>query len=418
VNLLERLVFLLFLFSIPVQLGKHFWPSFSLVQGIRVDYLSPTLYLSDIFLILLFLIYFYHLKKELKSFLLSPLTLGFLTVFLIGGALSSSFGAFLFGILKFLEFSFLGFYIAQNFKGFKKLPFLFPFILGALLEFVILFLQFLGQSSLGGFFYFLGERTFSVSTLGIAVFKLQNTLILRPYGTFPHPNVLAYYLFFTFVLTLFWLDVEKIKEVFFKTSFLIILGIGIFLTFSRVIVLEMIAVLIFWVFLNNKNFKYKKTILILLSFAVPLLFLAFWGRLFSDFYKDIFLRFNLLRISVFIFRDNPIFGVGLNNFYFEEAFYQKTVTPTLLQPVHNIYFLFLSETGIAGLLLLLLFLKKTLLQITEKIKEKKYSKNLSTALFVLFLATLFIGLFDHYPLTLQQGQLITAILLGIIYSKT
>lgn len=414
----EKLFFLLFLFSIPVQLGKHFWPSFSLVQGIRVDYLSPTLYLNDIFLILLFLFSFYRLRKELKSFILSPLYLGFLTVFLIGGVFSSNFMASFFGILKFLEFSFLGFYVAQNFKSFKKFSFIFPFILGSLLEFVILSLQFLGQSSLGGPFYFLGERTFSASTLGIAVFKLHDALILRPYGTFPHPNVLAFYLFFTFVLTLFWLDVKKVRELILKTVFLIILGIGIFLTFSRVIVLEMLVVLIFWGFLNIKGFKKRKRVLIFLSFIILVTLLAFWGRLFSDFSKDIFLRVDLLKISIFLFKDSPVFGVGVNNFYFKEAFYQKTVTPTLLQPVHNIYFLFLSETGITGLLLMFLFLKETFLQILKKMQMEKNDNNLSIALFVLFLATFFIGMFDHYPITLQQGQLVTAVLLGIIYSKT
>jgi O-antigen ligase len=124
-----------------------------------------------------------------------------------------------------------------------------------------------------------------------------------------------------------------------------------------------------------------------------------------------------LKISVFLFKDNPIFGVGVNNFYFNEAIYQKNITPIFLQPVHNIYFLFLSETGVGGILLVFLFLKKTFSRILKKVREKKDDKNLNTGLFILFLATLFIGIFDHYPVTLQQAQLITALLLGIIYSE-
>ena len=38
----------LFLLLIPTQLGKHFWPEWSYFLGIRVDYLSPTLYLLDL----------------------------------------------------------------------------------------------------------------------------------------------------------------------------------------------------------------------------------------------------------------------------------------------------------------------------------------------------------------------------------
>ena len=51
-NLVERLekIFLIgFLVTIPTQLGLHFWPEWSKVAGIRVDYLSPVLYLTDIF---------------------------------------------------------------------------------------------------------------------------------------------------------------------------------------------------------------------------------------------------------------------------------------------------------------------------------------------------------------------------------
>jgi hypothetical protein len=44
----------LFLLLIPTQLGRHFWPEWSYVLGIRVDYLSPTLYLLDLIWLVLF----------------------------------------------------------------------------------------------------------------------------------------------------------------------------------------------------------------------------------------------------------------------------------------------------------------------------------------------------------------------------
>src|SRR5438045_3586285 len=45
--------YLLFLF-LPTQFGKHFWPEFSFVYGLRLDYLSPTIYLTDILTIIIF----------------------------------------------------------------------------------------------------------------------------------------------------------------------------------------------------------------------------------------------------------------------------------------------------------------------------------------------------------------------------
>ena len=42
-----------FAFLLPSQLGKHYFFSFSYLSGIRVDYLAPTLYMTDIIAIIL-----------------------------------------------------------------------------------------------------------------------------------------------------------------------------------------------------------------------------------------------------------------------------------------------------------------------------------------------------------------------------
>ena len=48
----SNLLLALIIFLMPTQLGLHFWPLSSLVYGIRVDYLAPTIYFLDILLIL------------------------------------------------------------------------------------------------------------------------------------------------------------------------------------------------------------------------------------------------------------------------------------------------------------------------------------------------------------------------------
>src|SRR3989338_7356441 len=63
--------FLLFLFILllPTQLGKHFFFDFSYLSGVRVDYLAPTIYLTDILALLLLIINFksfWHFLKEKK----------------------------------------------------------------------------------------------------------------------------------------------------------------------------------------------------------------------------------------------------------------------------------------------------------------------------------------------------------------
>src|SRR5687767_12118252 len=51
-------IFFSFLLFLPTQLGIHFWPDFSSIFGIRVDYLSPTIYLTDLLVFFLILKFF------------------------------------------------------------------------------------------------------------------------------------------------------------------------------------------------------------------------------------------------------------------------------------------------------------------------------------------------------------------------
>ena len=46
-----HLLFQIFIFLLPTQLAYHFWPNWALVYGIRVDYLAPAVYLTDILVI-------------------------------------------------------------------------------------------------------------------------------------------------------------------------------------------------------------------------------------------------------------------------------------------------------------------------------------------------------------------------------
>ena len=68
-------------------------------------------------------------------------------------------------------------------------------------------------------------------------------------------------------------------------------------------------------------------------------------------------------------------------------------TTRFLQPVHNIYLLLLSEAGVIGLFMFLWILWRA----------KKHW---------VILIVFFLGLVDHYFLTLQQGQLLLVILLS------
>lgn len=407
----QKVIFFLFLLSIPFQVGKHFWPEFSFVNGIRVDYLSPTLYLSDILFIFLFLFSIKSLYGPCLLILKKPLVGLTLSIFLLGSIFSMHFEAVFYFIIKFLEFLYIGIFVSYKLNKKNLSIAIWSLCCGAVTEAVIMFLQFIYQSSLGGWIYYLGERTFTSSTIGISTFRWGETMLLRPYGTFPHPNVAAFYFFFCFTLFLF-LTVKSKNFTRLKKIILCILLLGIVLSFSRVVILLTIFVIFYSFFtvkIRNRKFfigYYLACSLVLLSILLQ--------RLEFSFLRDIYFRLDLIKIAFLVFLKNPIFGVGLGNFYYHEILFQRNITPTLLQPVHNIYLLWMVQTGLAGGILMFIFLKKVISRAMVFFRENNRMK---TSVALVVFGTILIGIFDHYLITLQQGQVMLALLLGLTFSR-
>lgn len=395
-----RIVFFALLATFPIQLGKHFWPYFSFVQGIRVDYLSPTLYLSDILLFLLLIVSPITLKKDFLKWISHSLPFWTLSTILVGALLAQEKAGALYGILKFVEFSYLGYFIYKSVRRNDLDDISFVFVLWGIVETIIAMFQIFAQRSLGGPFYYLGERTFDASTPGIAAFHFNYTLIMRPYGTFPHPNVLAFYL----LCSLVFLLVIK-GNIPFKTILQYIVGLilllGIFLTFSRIVlILGLFAAFAFILKRTSKHTSYP--IIVGTILAAGVLFIL-RGK--SEFITDFFLRLQLIKIGVLVFVKNILFGVGLNNFFIHEIFFQKNVTPILLQPIHNIYFMWIVQTGLAGLIIGTFFIKTVINTLSPR----------PFACFLLLSAAI-CGIFDHYFITLQQGILLFVFLIGIYFN--
>ena len=421
---IENALFFLTLLFLPTQLGRHFWPSFSYILGIRTDYLSPTLYLTDILILLLFIFFIASLKLRpfpslFKKFFWSSSSLLFLVlIILIGISLSKNPLAGLYGLLKLLEFIFFGAYTTHFITkiNFKKI--LFVFSVAIIFESVLSVAQYLKQSSIGGFFYFFGERTFNGQTPAVANASINGDLILRVYGTFSHPNVLGGYLLIGMTLILF--NLGSTKKQLEKILYLISLTCGtlvLILTFSRIaILLWLIILFIFLISRAGKNFL-KKNIAFFLIFISIVIFLIFYTPIISRFAnlrlsdESFFQRENLLKNSLVIMKNHPFFGTGLNNFLIELSQVQKTNTVTFyLQPVHSIFLLVTAQTGILGLIYFIGFLAKTF-------KKALAERDLINYKIIIFLSILILGSFDHYFLTIQQGQLLLSFILGLIWAR-
>ncbi len=406
----EKILLFLLFASFPIQLGKHFWPQFSFVHGIRVDYLSPTIYVSDILLLLFILVSLPRIGKTFFYFLIKPVPLFFLAILALSTLFSNHSEVSLISSLRMIALFYLAFYIASTIKKkeIKKIIFLFSG-LAVLQSFIIIF-QFVLQRSVGVVLYYLGERSFSSSTPGIATFQMNGSLLLRGYGTFPHPNVAAFFLFVSFVHLLFY----KVL----KTTFLIIIFLGILFTFSRIIILSSIAAIVYSQLSSGKNKKGKKAVSVVgITLALLLVELLLLPRFLNGILKDWLYRIELLRIFGQIFLQHPLFGVGINSYFYPESEFQKTVSPILLQPVHNMYLLWAVQTGLGGIVVLFLFLKRILQKIFLYIKMTKKNA-LRKSMVILMITVCIVGFFDHYLLTLQQGSLLGAFVAGLFFSKT
>jgi O-antigen ligase len=261
---------------------------------------------------------------------------------------------------------------------------------------------------LGGVFWWLGERTFSASTIAIALTSVNGSLFLRPYATFPHPNVLAGFLAVI-------LPVLIMKKPKFYQSIFILGTVSLFLTFSRSawISLGLSLAIIAGLNLQKKtNFKPNKTHLLLLIVGVFFI-LASVKNLAQESQADpISLRKDLNLVALRMARSSPLIGVGLGNFLvvMPEFYKEKGHQIYYLQPVHNIYLLILAETGAIGLTIFFLFILLTVRVLVRK-------KLLFSPIILPLFSILFLGLFDHYFLTLQQGQILTSLFLGLSWAE-
>lgn len=420
--LLDRIFFSLLLVFLPTQLTKHFFFDFSLVLGSRIDYYAVQISLTDIFLLLTILFWFIRRGKEVylktinkfkKSYIF------FIACFIILNLLVSPSKELVFlKLIKLVEFSLLFVYIIFEKITFKSsIKYL---LIGALYSSFIAIWQFIKQSSLGGFWQYFGERNFYVSTPGISKADIFGRLYLRPYATFPHPNVLAGFLSLLLpLLTIFSGNIKSKKQKLFILALFIVLTIALLLSFSRVAIVVGLLGFTGSLFLLKKQNKFLNTPLNYLLITLIFLLIVFGELIGGRFYNllvgtedTLVQRYELIKASLSMFLINPVFGIGLNNFIkFLPSTSNFLLNNNLLQPVHNTYLLILSETGIVGLVFFMLLLYSVYKKIQQTSSTQK------SVFSVIFYQLLILLFFDHYFYTLQQGQLLFTILISFMIKK-
>ncbi len=434
---IHRTLFYILLILLPTQIGLHFWPSWSFVLGRRVDYLSPTLFLTDIIVVALLICWFFDSlsvfrnKKKIHTIInRSPLvflTLGVFICFIIDNIMHAvNVPVAIYAWIKFFEYAVLGLYIVKT----KPAVNIVSLCLGAAMFYssVIAISQFFLRHSVGGVLWWIGERTFSLETPGIAKIALCNLtrlscpIFLRPYATLPHPNVLGGFLGVVLLLV-GTTDFEAFKKIiprrvhidhliflFLQWILLIVGAASLILTFSRsawaMVLLASAAVLI----LRHLNKQKVRVLLIgiLIFFAVVIFYI--FSAHFSD--ESLVVREQLNNAALSIIQAHPLVGVGLGNFLVALPTFIPSRQIYFLQPVHNIYLLFISEVGFFGVMLFTLICYVLMTNLRKFCKAGE-TANERFAIRISLLGLLFVGLIDHYSVTVQQGQLLLTLLISM-----
>lgn len=395
-----KLLFQLFIFLLPTQIGKHFWPEWSHVYGIRTDYLSPTIYLTDILVLLMLVVWTLRTKAKIRlPFLKISLLIAFLAANIF---FAQNPEAALIKWVKVAELAFIVLLVAKEKKLEIKSWVLKPLFLSLLTFSFIAFGQFILQRTIGGFFYWLGERSFTLATPGIAKFNFLGQWYMRPYSTFPHPNVMAGFFAVGLVLLL--------GKKYFHWSLLFVL-LAIVLSVSHGVWVSLIIVGLFYFLTRRRKELFKRlyiliiTLTIAVSLILPIVSDNLLGTL--EYSEEVHRRLSLAKVSGLMMAARPFVGVGMNNFIVELANSKNApLVSWWFQPVHNIFLLVFSEVGILGFGLFLIFL--------STVVRKGLSREDRT-LALAFLLIILTGFMDHYWLTLQQTQLLGSVVLGLLF---
>jgi O-antigen ligase len=394
---LETFLFSLLILLLPTQLGKHFWPDWSLVYSLKIDYLAVKICLWD--LLVYGLLFVYLNNKPLVNWKAFSIFGLFIFLSSLSLVFIEDWGVGISRLVNWIPAGLFGVYLASKPGEFIREKIL-QFLPAALIfSAVLAFMQFLFSGTIG--FWLLGERDFDLSTPGIATFNWYGQVFLRPYATFPHPNVLGAFMLLSGLLLLFLHKSRSYYQIF--TQLMVVLTVLV--SFSRASI-ALYTVLFF--FLLRRQVMYLVLIVILLS---PLLYVRFESAFNFD-QLSVIRREELAQTAWKITELNPILGVGLNN-YIPTAVSASFLSGTnrFLQPVHNIFLLTLSESGLIGLIGFLILLVSPLFFYR---KDNLLRKSQVTALVMIIC---FFGMVDHYLLTLAQGQRLMFLLWGISWCR-
>ena len=432
----EKLLLQLTVFLIPTNLSYHWISKEAYVRGLLVDYLIPKLYLSDIPVLMLLLLWLVsrtkklvagwkrqftvteHIFSTVKLWLIQYGWLLIIAVILLWRSVDSERPmAAIWLWLKLVQWGLFFWWLKSHLlrlTGKVAALVVTPLTVSLFFQSVVAMVQFVSQRSVGGY-WLLGETRLDFSSF-VAKSEWLGNLRIIPYGTTPHPNVLGGFL--TVGMMMLWLTTglhrknrpyQKMSIV--VSCFLSLVALFITQAVSAWMALVLGVFLIGYFSTSSKQVgKVLRKKWLLLTVSVGMVMVWALTKLPSS---SVERRVELVKIAGRMFLANPAFGIGLNQFSAQlEKFGTVAAVTRFVQPVHNIYLLWIVETGLVGLIsvgILFYFLWQQTTHYALRTTHLKFM--------IPLLMLSVIGLVDHYPLTLQQGQLLLILGLWLATAK-
>lgn len=230
--------------------------------------------------------------------------------------------------------------------------------------------------------------------------------LYRLFSVFLDPNYTGV-LFVLFLIYLAYCFLKFKKDEISRKIFLILLFIAtfvsVFLTYSRTALVTLVFGGFFYLGLAQ-----KKSLILLFSFIVFLLFMSTINPHVEGLnpFRVVSTKARLTsyQISLNIFADNPVLGVGFNAYRYAQNKYGYRVDGSW-QTSHadagtdNSFLLVLATTGILGFVAFSYFIYKLVLTLRAKMPKQSIAKYALVSLIAVFIASFFVNAF-FYPFVL------------------
>ena len=340
---LHIFLFNMVLLNLPIGLAKHFVFNRSYVNGLLVNYLIPTVYVLDVLILLV--LFFWFLDKfvtpKFRYLRFDSVFTVFILLFFVSFLFSSVlairvYPAFI-GLLRWVVYGLFGLYILEEVDIKVRLKNIFKWIsFGVLTVSLLGITQSVKQTSLFNNYLFFGEQPYSINSLGIDKENFFGRYVVPSYGTFLHPNIFGGFL----SITLIWLLTLKKKihkSVFFVGTVALLTTLSFFSWVAFVVGLAALK--------SEKLAVCFTAALFLVGLLLPVLGTQNVYKNTSSLYR----RGDLETKAYEVISTKYMYGVGLSNFTVlsESPF-------GFNQPVHNIFLLFIAETGFFPLVFVVL----------------------------------------------------------------